>query len=272
MKAFLKNAWQDIKDRKNIELYLTLAVALGLLAASIFGIQTTSAVMQLILVALTVLIYGMVSQKQFTDRTDKNFGQLNMMLQNARDSDRLRTYPHWRVREIQDILTYAKESIVVIDSWYGEAPALAGFVRDGKSHRDTTLDVKIYMLDPDKPFGAQRYSEFSGIPATNSVCNEQFRLKFNDSISTARRHLEPMADVRLAFYKYSTMPEIRMFIVDDMEFIFGWFPVDGPSAENVCFHVSETDAEEAKRTIQMLRKHYQGLQKVSTPVPEVPTA
>jgi hypothetical protein len=53
-----------------------------------------------------------------------------------------------------------------------------------------------------------------------------------------------------------------MFVVDDCEFVFSWFPSDGPSAENVCFHLSGKCVEpENLRAIERLKLQLEAVRK-----------
>lgn len=180
-------------------------------------------------------------------------------------SSSIRVYPDWGAHRISDTLSSVSETIAIVDSWYGESQYLAGCIKASKSRKDR-LEIKVYMLDPDGPYGAQRYSEWAGVVnATEEMqvtYREKFRGKFNDTITTLRRHTLGIAGIELSFFRYATMPKLRLFIVDDKEFLFGWFPLLEPSYNNVCFHVSSTDSP-LEPVVSSLRDYYNAVHSIS---------
>lgn len=63
MKEFLERVWKDIKQRKNLELYLVLAAIITVFIADILGVQTTNALTEITLAVLAVLLYGMIDTR-----------------------------------------------------------------------------------------------------------------------------------------------------------------------------------------------------------------
>jgi len=177
----------------------------------------------------------------------------------------LKIYNHWNVKEVYDVISSASASVVIIESWVAEAATLSSHIRDASDRTNKRLNVEVYMLDPDRQFGAQRFAEVGGhSDGTETVWREKFREKFTDTVDTLKRHLSGAQNVRLAIYKYATMPTLRMYIVDDREFFFGWFPANGPSSQNVCFHFTASlSVKENHWVVDSLRSQLEGIRKAS---------
>ncbi|MCI0558194.1 MAG: hypothetical protein MN733_06840 [Nitrososphaera sp.] len=75
MEFFFKTAWNDIRNRKNLELYLILAITIIVLGADIFGVETESALFEIILAALAILIYGLIDSRQTAERIEKQLDE-----------------------------------------------------------------------------------------------------------------------------------------------------------------------------------------------------
>ena len=86
MKKFIKTTWSDIKEFKNLELYLVLGAIIGIFSADILGIETVSVLIEIVLATLAVLIYGMIDERHtnselrekldtLTERLAEEFGK-----------------------------------------------------------------------------------------------------------------------------------------------------------------------------------------------------
>ncbi len=76
MKEFLERVWQDIKQRKNLELYLVLTAIIIVFVADIVGINTTNAVTEIILAVLAILLYGLVESRHSAEDSDKKLANI----------------------------------------------------------------------------------------------------------------------------------------------------------------------------------------------------
>lgn len=57
MDNILKTIWNDIKERKNFEIYLALAAAIVVLIADVVGVDASNVIFKVILTVLAVLLY-----------------------------------------------------------------------------------------------------------------------------------------------------------------------------------------------------------------------
>jgi len=251
-----KNIWRDIRRGESIDLYAAVAVAIPVAILNLLGITRPSITSAITLTILALLASAALVGRHKNEQILEKLSELS-----SKTSIGARIYKHWLAKDVQDVIGYAKRSITIIDSWFGEAAFLAAYIAREERSLGVKLKVNVYMLDPDLPFGAQRRAEFDGnCDGTSQEWREKYRSRFIDSVETLRRHLSNIDNLELCIYKYRTMPEIRMYVVDDREFIFSWFPVNGPSAENVCFHLSSTTASEGTfRAIERLRLQMNGI-------------
>lgn len=80
MKDFFHAAWLDIQQRKNLELYLILFAVILIFVADIIGLQTQSALAEITLAALAILIYGLIEQKREQSATIEKLTKLETLL------------------------------------------------------------------------------------------------------------------------------------------------------------------------------------------------
>lgn len=76
MKEFLERTWQDIKQRKNLELYLILAAILAVFIADVLGVDTTNALVEITLATLAVLLYGMIDARHDSENQNQELAEL----------------------------------------------------------------------------------------------------------------------------------------------------------------------------------------------------
>ena len=74
MGDFLQSVWRDIKDRKNLELYLVLIVALVVIIADVFGVNTGPAIFGIVLSVLALLTFGLIEDRHASERIE---GKIN---------------------------------------------------------------------------------------------------------------------------------------------------------------------------------------------------
>jgi len=87
MDDFFKTAWSDIKKRHNLELYSILAVTVTILIADIFGIETSSALFEIVLAALAVLIYGLIDSRHSSERMEHQLEEIGRGVQEQQDKE-----------------------------------------------------------------------------------------------------------------------------------------------------------------------------------------
>lgn len=259
----LYRIWDDVRRGDNIDLYATITVALGLVILNLIGFNQQTLIAPITLAVLGLLSIAILGNRYRVQELLQKMSQMPAGLASG-----VKIYEHWRAQEVHDILRSAKSAVVIIDSWIGEATTLAGCIRDASIKASGRLTVHIYVLDPVKPFGAQRRAEYEGVfDSVEKVWRDRYEIKYQDSIEALQSHLSKLNNINLNIYTYTTMPEIRLYIVDDEEFVFSWFPVDSPSSDNVCFHLSENFANRENRSaIEKLRNHFLGVHKASQKV------
>jgi hypothetical protein len=63
MRKFLETAWSDIRELKNLELYIILLAVLAIFIVDLFGVETFSILVEIILATLAVLVYGLIDER-----------------------------------------------------------------------------------------------------------------------------------------------------------------------------------------------------------------
>ena len=80
MHEFLRRAASDIKEKKNLENYLVLAILIVLLIADIFGIANDQALTEIILASLALLIYGLIESSHTNEQSQEQISHLSNKL------------------------------------------------------------------------------------------------------------------------------------------------------------------------------------------------
>lgn len=249
MKKTLTRIWKDITHGKHIIDYVLILGAIALPVLNLLGLVTAD---RLILATLPIL--GLLIAKAVSQTWEKG--------------NDIRIHENW-TGEVYEAFATAKKSIVVLTSWVVDAPILADKIKKACGRMNKKLTVEIYMLDPDKPFGAQRYGEVYEPDKPHSTKWEsKYRLNFEHSVDHFMNRLKTLSNVDLKIYKYGTLPTAKIFIVDDEKFFFGWLQTNWASTENVCIELSSKSRDEdVLYAIDRLRKHIAGLKGTRILVP-----
>jgi LmbE family N-acetylglucosaminyl deacetylase len=193
----------------------------------------------------------------------------------------VRIYDSWHDTDIQNIISSAQKSIEIIDSHYDEATDLVPMVSRALKKTKHPLEISVHMLDPAKPFGAQRLLEKTGHQVRVSKHFKEFeRLYARTFAEDCKRLRESFAAnssireakdrVRLKIYTYPTMPGDRIIAVDDSIFIVGSFPLNDTNPNYPCsvfssFSCSTVDREIIKRLRLQIEEIHQDRTEVELP-------
>jgi hypothetical protein len=170
----------------------------------------------------------------------------------------IKIYSSWNEQAVQNLITSATTSIVIIDTWFDEAVPLAYLIDQAKKHAGQ-LSVDIYMADKAEPYGSQRLREI-GEDRIKRIHRE-----YNESLPKSYERLYDIAvtslqiyvndkDVDLTIHAHRLMPGIRLIIIDDLKFIFSWFPLGSVSVKNVCFCVeADSVSDRDQKAVEHLR-------------------
>jgi hypothetical protein len=196
----------------------------------------------------------------------------------TRSVSSIRVFKAWSEEQIQSDISSAKKSIVIVDSYFDEASNLSSWVRAALDAGAKTLDVSVYLVSRETLFGAQRRKEQQKILAnnlsasdiealTNPVTDDQlqeYREDFASHVREIRRRLSQYKQVNLAVYEYPAMPSIRLIVVDDTTFVFGWFPLSAFNPEYMCFCLHDHPlADSDHEVVSRLREQLENIRAIS---------
>lgn len=68
MRRFLLRFWNDIKHRKNVELYVLMLMSFVILAADVFGLASEAAIQGILLATLAMLVYGLIDSRHTDEK------------------------------------------------------------------------------------------------------------------------------------------------------------------------------------------------------------
>ena len=254
--------WQWLKA----DLWTTVRVYLPAIVVAVVGtIVLLTPHLQEKLASLTLVVLSAFAFLIGLDRL--KLIQLTKLLRPlAHNATSIRVFKTWHDQWIFDQISSARKSIVIVDSCFDEPTMLSILVDRALEHGVERLDVSIYMLDPDEPFGAQRLLEiggrWGGLDAAE--LGAKYKEMFQVCVDSIRTNLSNFLTVKLKIYKFTTMPAMRLFIVDDIKFIFSWFPANAVAPANVCFFLSAGSPLGADcEAVQCLQKQLEEIQNVS---------
>lgn len=216
-----------------------------------------------------LLVLGLNAVEILKDR-----GQRNRLIKEVRLATEgvadIHVYTSWNESKVQDIIASAQRSILIIDSWFDEAPYFTHLIEKAKQHVGAQIEVTVCMADKEGDnFGAQRlkeigqvrlheifnrvYHKVANMGTSNDMFRRVYEQYFDDSVSALLLYLgDPK--VKLRVFAHRLMPGIRMTVVDDTIYLFSWFPIGSVSAKNVCFCVSTNSVStRSQLTAKVLR-------------------
>jgi hypothetical protein len=189
--------------------------------------------------------------------------QLTKLGELAKNASAVRLFQTWD--EADALLASAKETITILDTYYGESTHLAPLVKRALDAGARRLELNVYMLDPDRDYGAERLWEMSEANRSKSTeeLRDEYRQSFQVSVSEIQRQLSAIPNVTVNVYTYPTMPEERQIIIDDSAFVVGWFPMSASNPAYSCIFVpAESFAPQDRAAVRRFREHLRAVQKV----------
>jgi hypothetical protein len=158
--------------------------------------------------------------------------------------------------EAYPIISSARVSIKIVDSFLvNEAGGVRNCIEKALTQPGVDkLAISIFIASTKKVFGAQRIREKEGEDTQQARTRQQFKQYLNQAISKhdRERHdgrfrssLGEISDIsklrgaEVEIRVYPTMPTIRVFVIDDVDFVFGWFPLLAGNPGYPCCHFRE---------------------------------
>jgi transcriptional regulator with XRE-family HTH domain len=166
----------------------------------------------------------------------------------AKPSSSLQILERWGAE--YDMIAQAETSVLILDSYFSEYGRLGSALRARSRKHPKPLDIEIYMASPDYDFGAQRFREMTAVRALAPAKKPQRLLRdqltdkeredyehhfhfLEQSIAAAVRPFAP----EFKIYEYSCMPGLRVVVIDEMKYVFGWYPLGAQNPAHTCFHL-----------------------------------
>jgi len=189
MKETIRRIWKDISHGKNILNYLLIGMSVLLPALNLLGIASEEWIIRLSLPVLGILVANTLS----------NGWSLQEIQQGVKDSP-IRIHKRWTDGEVFKALAGAKKSVSIVSTWAVDSSTIGEHIRDACDRAKGKITINIYMLDPDKPCGKQRYVEVYYDPSKsmNSDFEETYRMKFKDAAENFRIRLGNLNNADLA--------------------------------------------------------------------------
>jgi hypothetical protein len=225
-----------LRDPRSYLVVLTTFVVAVAALLGLVGDKDPSALSKLTLAVLAVVAFAMRLDRH---RQDRLVEEIRLVSRNA---SAIKSYTSWHDAEIEGLIGGAQETIEIVDSYFMEPEWLAPLIQRAIDRGATKLSVAIYMLDPEQDFGAQRLLE-QGRQRSGQVAD--YKTKYDENLRVCYRLIKNQLvvfeerGIKVTAHLYRTMPGLRIIIVDNAEFVFGWFPLGESNPTYTCLHVSE---------------------------------
>lgn len=256
IKAFLSNIREDFSHGRNYLHYLLILAAILMPVLNLLRVVSDEWLFRVMLPTLSLLLASAVSNSRL-------LRDLNV----RREQPLVVIHEHWS-GEIYEIVASARKSIVILTSWAIDSPTLGDKIHDACKRARDEINVDVFMLDPDRPFGAQRYGEVfesDSEPQNLEDWSQQYKARFESACKDFTRKLRKPPNARLKLYKYPLMPALKLYIIDDEKFFFSWLTADGGSTNNVCFELSSLSNDpNILYAKEKFRAHIEALREKST--------
>jgi hypothetical protein len=176
--------------------------------------------------------------------------------------------------EAYPIISSAKKSIVIIDSFLaGEILDVAEQVEKAATGADLAqLRVSLLMASPKMPFGAQRIreKELPEVATSRKLPNAKKTLdrfgralskkispqdlerhveRFEQSIYEVLSHIANVDKVQVEILTYPAMITARFFVIDDRDFLVGWFPLMGANPGYPCCYLRDATGDPIQKEL-----------------------
>jgi hypothetical protein len=251
---YLRPIFRDIAE--NFEWYLPVLYGAYLYFRLELGSITSNQLPEII---VSIVVGLAVSMRIDRSRRDKLARQVELLAHNASST---RVFKSWAEIDVLNLISSAKASIEILDSYYNEAPALVPLLNKALENGADRINLVIYMLSPDSRFGGQRLREHRDETCDKSekAYEKEYGKLFEACVTSAVDNLMWNKRVKLTIQKYSTMPELRLIVIDDTDFIFGWFPAKALNPHHPCFHLrAKSPFPVDQVTVEALRHHFKSI-------------
>jgi hypothetical protein len=252
---FIKSIWKDIKRGENIELYVLLSAAIVALFLHFLDVEVQEYFRPLGLAAVAVFAIALLGIRHRLE---------------SQALPAVKVFKHWGAPEVKKLLSRTRKSLTVVDSWICEALDITRCLKDADRATSGNIEANFYLLDPDEPHGAQRVAAMK-IPQkiSDDEARHIFRTEHMATIQMLRDGLKEVNNVKGHIYTYPTMPSLRLYAVDDTEFLFCSFPLGKSTSSAACFYLSARSSDDASLlAIEEIRHQLKILQSLRTEIKE----
>jgi len=200
----------------------------------------------------------------------------------TRHKSAVEVFETWNDPSIIAEILGARYSVRIIDSYFDQSADLGHWAKEILNAGAKNLEVSIYMVSHQTPFGAQRDRERKKHVSSQDI--EQYKKVLWNEVKQADKDAyeraigvyrdalmehDQLCDERiwLRIFEYPTMPSMRLIIIDDEAFFFGWFPLRAHNPPFICFSLHDHELMKADReTVKRLREQYDNVSAVSKPI------
>jgi hypothetical protein len=159
MKKYLKTIWNEIREGKNIDVYLTMLVCGMLLVLDIFGVVSTSIISSGILATLLLIALSTLSSRHTNQRVEATLANIE---KSADKRSALEFFSEWDGRLFKQKLATAREislfAIANYDFITSNSEELKQFLQRGGQLRYIYVepDGEAIKMAADRGFGVER--------------------------------------------------------------------------------------------------------------------
>lgn len=254
MKKAIDRMWSDILQGKNITTYTVIFFAFLIPTLNTLGLLSNDWLQKLMMPLLGLLLSDAVAK-----------GWMLRDIQFGSRAYPIRVHKRWGDSNVYNAIESATKSIVIITSWVVDPPIITDHIQAAYKNRSSPLKVQVYMLDPALPFGAQRYYEI--YEKDIEEARKQFNANFDACITSFKTVFRNEQKIEIEIFKYSTMPFLKLYVIDGSEYFFSWFPASTHATTNICLHLSQSQAtDESQQVIENLKVQIQKLRERSVKI------
>lgn len=264
---FLRDVGIDLANGRNIFVYLSVALAIAAPVIA-YGYRFSGKTIPTETWALlTLTVLGLVAALILA--TQRRLGALSEDFQSIQRGSFLpiRQHSNWNSKEGDRLVNCAQRSLSILTTWPVDIH-LGDDLRQACSKCANTLDVKIFVADPQGNMGprrvAERLPDFDRLNYSNFPIEKYAREHLEiarHAVEDIGNRLSGVRNIHLKIYAYPTIPTVRIYCIDDKDFFFGWHPLGRLSNQNPCFHVTESIA--TRELVQELRNELANVEKIS---------
>lgn len=157
-----EHIWKDVRQGKHIGLYVIICFAIIVPILKISGVADHFDILPMILAVLGFMLAKKLHKLWILEGLRDSYNKQEKKLESIiafQQKPPLNILPTWHSPALLKNIESTQKNIVMVQSWFPDASILADTILNSCKKTDSKIHVELYLLDPERSLGAQRWLE-----------------------------------------------------------------------------------------------------------------